>query len=851
MRKFLLPLTFLASSAFVFAQNTISGSIIDGETNEALIGATVLEKGTTNGTITDLQGEFSLKVNQGAKLVITFVGYTAKEVDATADLTNLQMKSDAITLDGFEVIASVAEERKTPVAVASISSKLIEVRASNQEFPELLKSTPGVYATKQGGGFGDARVNVRGFESENVAVMINGIPVNDMENGAVYWSNWAGLTTVANSVQVQRGLGAAKVAVPSIGGTINIVTKPADSEQGGTITYGIGNNNYQTTGLKISSGLKDNGWAYTIYGSKTTGDGWTEGLAFEAYNYFFTLSKAIGNDHTVILTGFGAPQTHGQRFTRQSIETWRSNPDGIRYNADWGYLNGEVYNRSYNFYHKPQFSLNHYWTIDEKSEVATSLYFSNGTGGGRRDGGDDVPIVNGQYDYQAAFDANVANGGESLTWVAASNNDHNWYGALSTYSRNINSNFDVLGGLDFRQYRGFHYYTVTDLLGGEFVISDDNLTGTNRAIGENGRYNKDYKGIVGWQGAFVQTEYSQNELAAFLNLSISNTSYTHDERMYTGLKSDTYNFIGYQVKGGANYNLNLNHNVFANLGVFSKAPIFDAVFNSERSNDIETINVDAKNESVMSFELGYGYRSTTFSANVNVYRTSWLDKSYTSTVPLYGLDGGGNQVAYNSTDAVTQVDGYANILGVDALHQGVEIDFKYTPSNKFELSGMISLGDWIWSSNVDSTIVRDQNTGDVLESVDGLYIKGLKVGNSAQTTASLDFDYTVMSGLEVGLSTNYFGDMFADYSVETRTFAPADGQDAPQSWKAPAYTTADFRVVYSFDFAGKESMLIGNINNLFDQEYISDATDTNQTAAGASVYYGLGRTWTATIKINF
>ena len=83
-------------------------------------------------------------------------------------------------------------------------------RLGTQEFPEVLKSTPGVYVTKDGGGYGDAQTRVRGFDSENVAMMINGVPMNGMENQKVYWSNWAGLADVTSSMQVQRGLGASK-----------------------------------------------------------------------------------------------------------------------------------------------------------------------------------------------------------------------------------------------------------------------------------------------------------------------------------------------------------------------------------------------------------------------------------------------------------------------------------------------------------------------------------------------------------------------------------------------------------------------------------------------------------------
>ena len=99
----------------------------------------------------------------------------------------------------------------------------------------VLNSTPGVYATQQGGGDGDARITIRGFNQRNVAVMIDGIPVNDMENGWVYWSNWFGLDAVTSNIQVQRGLGASKIAIPSVGGTMNLLTKGIDSRKGGSI----------------------------------------------------------------------------------------------------------------------------------------------------------------------------------------------------------------------------------------------------------------------------------------------------------------------------------------------------------------------------------------------------------------------------------------------------------------------------------------------------------------------------------------------------------------------------------------------------------------------------------------
>lgn len=82
-------------------------------------------------------------------------------------------------------------------------------------------------------------------------MMINGVPMNGMENQKVYWSNWAGLSDVTRSMQVQRGLGAAKVSVPAVGGSINIVTKSTEAKRGGFVSYGMGNDGYNKSFQRI------------------------------------------------------------------------------------------------------------------------------------------------------------------------------------------------------------------------------------------------------------------------------------------------------------------------------------------------------------------------------------------------------------------------------------------------------------------------------------------------------------------------------------------------------------------------------------------------------------------------
>jgi len=156
-------------------------------------------------------------------------------------------------------VIDVAVERKTPIALSIITSQEVQLKVGNLEFPEIMNKTPGVYATKQGGGYGDSRISLRGFDQRNTSFLINGQPVNDMENGWVYWSNWAGLTDVASGIQIQRGLGASKLAVPSVGGTVSIFTKSAEKARGGSFTQLMGNDGYSKSTIAYNTGVNDNG----------------------------------------------------------------------------------------------------------------------------------------------------------------------------------------------------------------------------------------------------------------------------------------------------------------------------------------------------------------------------------------------------------------------------------------------------------------------------------------------------------------------------------------------------------------------------------------------------------------
>ncbi|MBO4379384.1 MAG: TonB-dependent receptor plug domain-containing protein, partial [Muribaculaceae bacterium] len=379
MKRLLLSITagFLACAmAFAASDITCRGTVVD-ENGEPIVGAIV--RATTSRAETDIDGHFAIKVPSEAKeLRVSFIGYKDQTLTPQAVMGIISLEVEANMLKDVIVEQSVARTRQTPVAVSQIDASTIEIKLGNQEFPEVLKSTPGVWATKDGGGYGDAKINMRGFQSANVAVLINGIPVNDMEWGGVYWSNWAGLSDVTSSIQTQRGLGAAIISSPSVGGTISITTQSLDAKRGGTAWYGMGNDGLNNFGVRVSTGLMKNGWAITLLGSRRWGDGYVQGTWFDAFNYFINVSKRLNEAHQLSFTAFGAPQTHNKRSSQDglTIEGWQDvrnymgNDSPYKYNPTFGYdKNGNVRSSNRNKYHKPQISLSHIWQIDNKSSL--------------------------------------------------------------------------------------------------------------------------------------------------------------------------------------------------------------------------------------------------------------------------------------------------------------------------------------------------------------------------------------------------------------------------------------------------------------------------------------------------
>ena len=901
MKNYLLVGLMLLMSIPTFAQ--VSGKVLDKETNDPLPGATVIIDGTTDGTVTGFDGTFSLDVEVGTMLQFSYLGYetyylSAKEGLVASLVPDLNQLGEVVVTSG---VIDIAKVRTTPVAVSTISPSEIALKTGNLEFPEIMNKTPGVYATKQGGGYGDSRISLRGFDQRNTSFLINGQPVNDMENGWVYWSNWQGLTDVASGIQLQRGLGASRLAVPSVGGTVSIFTKAAEARAGSSVQQVFGNDGYNKTTVAHSTGLNENGWATSVLLSKWAGDGYIYNTSGEGYTYFFALGYSPeDSDHSVNFSFLGAGQWHHQRDVWVSIRDYQNfGEDGIdrRWNTNGGVLNGEEFSMRRNFYNKPLATLNWDWDISDNLKLATSLYGSAGRGGGTGPRGknyynsetDILPfrkdltehyLENGRgsrtpegfidFDAVVAFNQSntdpysgdlpfagqlIGSNGFNSDGVnrsalirRASMNSHDWVGAISNLEYE-SGDWKYSIGFDLRNYTGYHYRALNHLMGldGYYSTGNDNSAGQviNTLVDANPFQNTGIRGPkiayynigkVGWQGLNGLVEYNNETVSAVLQAGLSNQSFQRIDYFAQpdNPESDKENVGGGYLKGGANWNIDDRQNVFFNAGFISRQPNFDGVFPNYANN----VNPDLQNEEITSVELGYGFIGNNFKANVNLYSTNW-----------------GNRFVTRSLSNQQGVDGFAQFKNIDVVHNGVEVETQWNPTDKLRLKGMLSVGDWRYTKDFSAELFDDnqQSIG-----TGTLYLKDAKVGDAAQFTSYVEADYKIGKNLRVDLGYRFVDNLYADYSITDSEFTTPDNQGA---LKLPSYGLADLGATYNFDLFGNTSTFRVNVNNLFDTYYIAEsntnihADASSQTWNGVdtrnSVWFGFGRTFNASLKVRF
>ena len=872
----------------LFAQS-VTGLVTDADTNP-LSGANVVVDGTEMGTVASETGFYSIKLDPGTYTVtVTFIGYSSQsqevvmgEEDVKVDFA---LAIDAITMSALEVLASRADE-KTPVAYTTVGKEELEFRLGSQDVPMALNTTPSVYATQQGGGAGDARINVRGFNQRNVAVMINGVPQNDMENGWVYWSNWDGVADAAQSIQLQRGLSAVNLATPSIGGTMNIITNPASAEKGGKFKQEGGAGSFLKSTFNYNTGLMM-GDKLALSGTivRKTGDGIIDATWTDAWAYYMGASFQANDKNRFELYAIGAPQRHGQNLYKQNIATYSQElagdidgydesayaegakfqtEGGRTFNQNWGPVSSDYKGKQYwymygvgglfgggnqdrynsgflnereNFFHKPLVNLNHFMTINDKTRLSSVLYWSGGSGGGTGTYGSSFrkPAVDGEKWYRSSpwgwdWDAAIATNSDRVDTDFHAT-EHRSKGILRN-SINRQDTYGLISKLN---------YEVSDEL--ELQVGLDWRT----AGIEHAREVRDLL------GGDYYVDYADD------NAPDGKVVRLGDEIAYHN--STTVDWIGGFVQG--NYTKD-------KLNVYGMGGLSSIKYSYQ--DHFTVANEVVKADAISTFQIKGGAMYDV-DDNVSVFaNTGYVEKPpimdnviyYDGTVASdpsneafisseagvnFSSDNFAVKVsAYNTdwkdrnlTKAVTTGQGSSGdtdvifLSGINQKHQGLEVEGSMQLNDMIRLNGAVSFGKWKFDGDAAGNYQENEYNADGqvvgLKTTPYTYaLDGLMVGDQPQTAYVVGAELTPIKGLRLSGIFKMYDNNYSDWSPNAREYDGSDADaDREQVWMAPAYNRLDLHGSYKLPkIGGLDMSLTGHVFNALDALYVQDAVDNSQ-----------------------
>ncbi len=917
MKRLLSTLVILFVPVLLLAQTTISGKITDAVSGEPLIGASVLVVGTTLGDASNVDGDYEItNVPSGNYTIrVSSVGYETinrvVRISGSSMTINFQMTQTSASLEALEVFASRSDQT-TPVAYSNISKEDLVVQLGSRDLPEVLNITPSVYSTNQGGGAGDARINVRGFSQRNVAVMMNGVPVNDMENGWVYWSNWDGVGDVARSVQVQRGISNVNLAVPSVGGTLNVITEPSSAQAGGAIKYENGSGAFTKTTAIINSGLINDKFAFSAVGVRKTGDGIVDGTWTDAWAYHLAASYQINEDNRLDLFALGAPQRHGQRLYAQNIGTFSASyarsldsydpaalddyqERGFLFNQNIGGVSPSYTGNQYvgdrwvgasitdrydpnflmereNFFHKPQVNLNWYSQLSDKLSLTNVLYYSGGRGGGTGTYGEvlrmdangvsssDTPFFFGPAPWTWNWDETIAiNSSPSMTWQ----ND---------FDSGTKADFESIGIL--RNSRN-NQWTIGDIVKLNYTMNE----------------NVELQAGLDWRTAEIEHYREVRDLLGGQFYIDDGDDFNPNKRVGLGDKIDynytnTVDWLGGYIQG--EYTTE-EYSVYATGGIstvkythenfFMDDPNIAGLQKLERESDnivgyqLKAGGLYSVNDNIDVFANFGTISKVPIFDNVISDATGAVNRDpknerflfYEGGVRLYDNAGKfGANINYYITDrkdrsftrGITQEDGtegLLNISGLDQRHSGIEVEMSYQATSWARIDFMTSHNLWEYRNDVSATYRPD--LGNPATQEINLYVEGLKVGNAPQTQYAYMLNVRPIDPLSLTFVGTSYLRHFSDFDPITRD----DPNDRAQTWKVPNYSVFNLHLNYELDGVLEGASFFANVFNIFDEVYIQDATDNSRfnsfdddhDADDAEVFFGLPRRYNFGVRVNF
>ena len=835
MKKFITTLLLFFGVIFSsIAQNVIKGVVVDSEKNTQLEGVVVNVKENTMSTLTNENGVFILQnlPNGAYVLEISFSGYETQNFPVelsgmTVDLGNILLYEDLTEEEDLSTVTLTDDELNDDTSAADNISGL-------------LQASRDVYLRTAAFEFSSSFFRIRGLDSENGKVLINGIEMNKLFNGRPQWSNWGGLNDVLRNQEFSNGLRASDYTFGGILGSTNINVRPSEQRTGTRISYASSNRSYIHRVMAThSTGLSEDGWAFTVAASRREGrEGFVDGTMYNATSFFGSVEKKFNDKHTLSFTSITALNRRGKSAPQtQEVFDLR----GIQYNSYWGSQNGKIRNSRIKEVSEPILMLNRYWDINENTSLNTNVSYQTGKIGNSRidnngtkvdgeavDGEGNPYIINlgasnpdptyyqklpsyglrqgysniyeiqqnfindGQLDWNSLYNANANpnNNGNSSYVLYEDRNDDTQFTINTILNKDLSDKVKLNARVQYTQLTSKNFAEIIDLLGGTGYLDADSFADTFSekqndllnplyvaGVGDKFKYNFNlFSNVV---DGFLQGQFKFNKVDFYVATSISNTSHQRDGLFQNGGFPDS--------SLGKSEQLNFT-NYGAKGGMTYKITgrhIFDinAGYLTKAPNLRNSFSNSRENnntvENLTSEKVLSADASYIFrSPFLQAKLTGYYTKIQDATeISFFFADGiGGDNTAF-----VQEI-----LSGIDKKHFGAEfgVEAQVTPTIKLRAAG--NLGQYTYDNNPNLYLTTENNTRSLEAGfIDGRKdfgvsnLKNYKLAAGPQTAYSFGFEYRDPDYWFVSATANFFDNVYVDIAPLTRTSNFADDGGIP------------------------------------------------------------------------
>jgi len=690
----------------------------------------------------------------------------------------------------------------------------------------VLSASRDVYVSTASFNFGQARFRTRGYDPENFGVLINGVPMNNLETGEVSWSRWGGLNDVFRFRDNSYGLDLNTFSFGEVGGATNLDIVAARQRKQFSASYAVGNRSYTHRLMATySTGMMKNGWAVSVSASwRLAGEGYIPGTFYDSKAYYLGVSKKFGAKHLLSFTTFGTPTRRGKMGPAIG-EVYELAGDPF-YNPNWGWQNGKKRNSRVFDSFQPVFMLSHEFKIDQKSSLTTTASFQFGqtsnssidwfkgqnpapdyyrnlpsfqTDPGLKQDIRDAYAADPsllQLNWDKMYEANEFNietvyNANGVTGNNVTGKRSNYilgervqaikeFGFNTTYNRAFNDHVSLTAGLIYQFQKSENFNRVKDLLGGDFYVDlnrfaqiglpldstllQNDLNNPNRVVKEGDRYGTVYQYTEHKAQAWMQAQFTYKKVDFFVAGRLSVSSFWRTGLTRVGLFPDN-------SYGNSDKLLFINPGVKGGVTykINGRHYVYANGSFTTRAPFVNNVFLSPRtrnsiNDNLVSEKIGSVEAGYIWnSPRVRLKATGYL---------TYMLDGIQN-LSFFHDDFNAFVN--MSLSNLDRRNYGGEFGVEGKVWKGLAISGVMGIGRSQYIDRPLVTLTQD-NSAEVLQKDATVYLKNYNVASGPQWANTIGISYNA-SAWFARLNFNYFDWIFVEANPIRRTEAAVEGMD--------------------------------------------------------------------------